>query len=216
MIRAILLVSLLAGCPNKHTTPPAEPPEAPVAPAPDRDGDGVGDEVDVCPDETALTTSGCADRDGDGVKDSADMCPSDPEDKDGFQDADGCPDPDNDADGIVDAADRCPNDPEDKDGFQDDDGCPDPDNDSDRIRDAVDKCPNEPETYNGYEDDDGCPDRGVTIVKPVAPPPPPPPPPPRPKKPADRDNDGIPDDKDQCPDQPETINGKKDGDGCPD
>ena len=36
------------------------------------------------------------------------------------------------------------------------------------------------------------------------------------KKPADRDNDGIPDDKDKCPDEPETINGKKDGDGCPD
>jgi OOP family OmpA-OmpF porin len=48
-----------------------------------------------------------------------------PEDKDGFQDADGCPDPDNDGDGIPDTADKCPNDPETKNGYQDEDGCPD-------------------------------------------------------------------------------------------
>ncbi len=29
-----------------------------------------------------------------------DQCPNDPEDKDGFEDQDGCPDPDNDHDGI--------------------------------------------------------------------------------------------------------------------
>ena len=33
------------------------------------------------------------------------------EDLDGFQDEDGCPDPDNDGDGIVDRLDACPNDP---------------------------------------------------------------------------------------------------------
>ncbi len=32
----------------------------------------------------------------------------------------------------------------------------------------------------------------------------------------DRDHDGIPDDKDLCPDEPETVNGYKDDDGCPD
>lgn len=32
----------------------------------------------------------------------------------------------------------------------------------------------------------------------------------------DRDNDGIPDDRDECPDQPETWNGFHDDDGCPD
>jgi len=84
--------------------------------------------------------------------------PNDPEDKDGFQDTDGCPDLDNDGDGIPDAKDQCPNDPEDKDGFQDEDGCPDFDNDKDGIPDAADQCPNEPETVNGYADDDGCPD----------------------------------------------------------
>ena len=36
-----------------------------------------------------------------------------------------------------------------------------------------------------------------------------------PVKPSDRDGDGIPDKKDKCPDQPETINGVDDLDGCP-
>jgi outer membrane protein OmpA-like peptidoglycan-associated protein len=98
------------------------------------------------------------DKDGDGIPDSIDACPNEPEDKDGFQDEDGCPDPDNDGDGIPDTVDKCPNEPEDKDGFEDEDGCPDDDNDGDGIPDAVDKCPNDPETVNGFEDEDGCPD----------------------------------------------------------
>ena len=104
------------------------------------------------------------DRDGDGIPDSIDKCPDQAEDKDMFQDDDGCPDPDNDGDGIPDAVDKCPNEPEDKDGFQDLDGCPDLDNDNDGIPDAVDKCPNEPETINGFQDDDGCPDKGDSLV----------------------------------------------------
>lgn len=64
------------------------------------------------------------DSDGDGTVDSNDMCPSDPEDFDGFEDEDGCPDPDNDRDGISDMSDKCPNDPESFDGQTDDDGCP--------------------------------------------------------------------------------------------
>jgi OOP family OmpA-OmpF porin len=98
------------------------------------------------------------DTDGDGIPDSKDKCPKEAEDKDGFQDEDGCPDPDNDGDGIPDATDKCPMEAEDKDGFQDDDGCPDPDNDGDGIPDATDKCPDQPETKNGFQDDDGCPD----------------------------------------------------------
>ena len=105
------------------------------------------------------------DRDGDGIPDNLDKCPDDPEDKDGFEDEDGCPDPDNDKDGILDKDDLCPNDPEDKDGFEDLDGCPDPDNDKDQILDKDDQCPNEPETYNGYQDQDGCPDKGRVIVR---------------------------------------------------
>ncbi|MGZ5970434.1 MAG: hypothetical protein ACXWP4_22345 [Polyangiales bacterium] len=38
----------------------------------------------------APSTSG--DTDGDGILDVDDKCPSEPEDKDGFEDADGCPD----------------------------------------------------------------------------------------------------------------------------
>jgi len=105
------------------------------------------------------------DPDHDGIKGAADKCPNEPEDKDGFQDEDGCPDPDNDGDGIPDAQDKCPMEPEDKDGFQDADGCPDPDNDGDGIPDAQDKCPNEPETKNGYQDEDGCPDELPPQVK---------------------------------------------------
>jgi outer membrane protein OmpA-like peptidoglycan-associated protein len=131
------------------------------------------------------------DRDQDGIKDSVDRCPDDPEDKDGFEDQDGCPDPDNDKDGILDGADHCPNVAEDKDGFEDEDGCPDPDNDKDGILDPKDRCPNEPEDEDGFEDEDGCPD-------------------------LDNDQDGIPDKEDLCPNEPETKNGYADGDGCPD
>lgn len=100
------------------------------------------------------------DKDNDGISDDVDQCPEIPEDLDGFQDSDGCPDYDNDNDGIYDSKDKCPSEPEDKDGFQDEDGCPDTDNDQDGILDAQDGCPNEPEDFNGYKDQDGCPDGG--------------------------------------------------------
>ncbi len=132
-----------------------------------------------------------ADPDNDGIKGKDDLCPDQPEDFDGFQDDDGCPDPDNDGDGVLDQFDKCPNEPEDKDGFQDDDGCPDPDNDNDGIEDAFDKCPNEAEDFDGFADRDGCPDY-------------------------DNDGDGIPDSIDACPNEPETLNGINDDDGCPD
>jgi outer membrane protein OmpA-like peptidoglycan-associated protein len=96
--------------------------------------------------------------------DYVDKCPEEAEDKDGFQDEDGCPDPDNDGDGVPDQFDQCPDEPEDQDGFEDDDGCPDPDNDKDGVPDKDDYCPNEPETINGYKDDDGCPDKGEVKV----------------------------------------------------
>jgi len=47
------------------------------------------------------------------------------EDIDGFEDDDGCPDPDNDQDGILDVDDACPNEPETFNGINDHDGCPD-------------------------------------------------------------------------------------------
>ena len=134
------------------------------------------------------------DRDGDGIKDDVDKCPDEPEDYDGFQDEDGCPDPDNDNDGIPDKDDRCPNEPEDRDGDQDDDGCPEGsigDRDGDGIPDNIDKCPDDPEDKDGFQDQDGCPD-------------------------PDNDQDGIPDKKDLCPNDPEDKDGFEDQDGCPD
>lgn len=93
------------------------------------------------------------DKDGDGVLDDVDQCPDDPEDIDGFEDEDGCPDPDNDGDGILDAVDLCPDEAEDMDEFEDEDGCPDTDNDGDGILDADDECPNEA----GPAESNGCP-----------------------------------------------------------
>ncbi len=65
------------------------------------------------------------DSDGDGVPIPGDMCPAVPEDRDGFQDDDGCPDPDNDGDGVFDVGDKCPTELETLNGVDDYDGCPD-------------------------------------------------------------------------------------------
>lgn len=65
------------------------------------------------------------DSDADGIVNYLDRCPNDPEDKDGYEDYDGCPDPDNDHDGIPDATDECPLLPETYNDHKDEDGCPD-------------------------------------------------------------------------------------------
>jgi outer membrane protein OmpA-like peptidoglycan-associated protein len=65
------------------------------------------------------------DKDNDGIATKDDLCPNDAEDKDGFEDEDGCPDTDNDKDRIADKNDKCPNEPETYNGADDDDGCPD-------------------------------------------------------------------------------------------
>jgi OOP family OmpA-OmpF porin len=167
----------------------------------DRDGDGIKDDIDKCPDDPEdfddfEDSDGCPDPDNDrdGILDKDDKCPNEPETKNGFEDEDGCPDSldlDRDGDGIPDKVDKCPDDPEDKDGFEDEDGCPDPDNDKDGILDVDDLCPNDPEDKDGFEDQDGCPD-------------------------PDNDKDRILDKDDKCPNQPETYNGFEDEDGCPD
>ena len=183
----------------------------------DKDGDGVLDKDDKCPstpgpaDNQGCPVPAVGDRDGDGILDDKDLCKDQAEDKDGYEDEDGCPEVDNDNDGLLDGADKCPNVPgpiqnigcpvtdkdndgisddkdkcpneaEDKDGFQDEDGCPDFDNDQDGLPDDKDKCPLEP----GPKDNEGCPDK-------------------------DRDGDGIVDRDDQCPDQ----FGVKEEKGCP-
>jgi outer membrane protein OmpA-like peptidoglycan-associated protein len=159
------LGEFMVGVSYRPSRAPAEPPPPPPPPAVDSDGDGIFDAEDKCPNEA--------------------------EDKDLFDDTDGCPDPDNDADGVNDDVDRCPLEPEDMDGFEDDDGCPDKDNDADGVPDTSDKCPNEPEDRDGFRDMDGCPD-------------------------PDNDGDSFIDAQDKCPNEAEVINGVDDDDGCPD
>ncbi|HEU4728030.1 MAG TPA: thrombospondin type 3 repeat-containing protein, partial [Kofleriaceae bacterium] len=175
------------------------------------------------------------DSDGDGIPNGRDRCPLVPEDKDGFEDDDGCPDDDNDGDHRPDAVDRCPDQAEDIDGFEDDDGCPDLDNDKDGIPDLQDKCPNVPEDGKPPYPKDGCPaappEESARAPLPTDRPGPPAPAtlpagdaPDAPAAPGgaiacaapDRDHDGVPDAQDQCPDEPEAINGVADEDGCPD
>lgn len=137
-----------------------EPPPPPPAPG-DRDGDGIIDEEDECPD-VPEDRDGHEDRDGcpetedtdrDGLNDVDDVCPLEAEDADGYEDQDGCPEPDDDLDGIIDGGDHCPREPEDMDGFEDADGCPETDNDRDTFLDVDDNCPNEP----GIAEEHGCP-----------------------------------------------------------
>lgn len=133
------------------------------------------------------------DSDNDTILDDIDECPDEPEDMDGFEDADGCPENDNDKDGVFDEVDKCPNEAEDKDGWMDEDGCPESDDDVDKdgLFGEQDKCPTEAEDKDGFEDTDGCPD-------------------------PDNDKDGVLDGQDKCPIEAEDKDGFEDTDGCPD
>ncbi len=132
------------------------------------------------------------DMDHDGVPDDVDQCPEIPEDKDGFEDSDGCPEIDNDDDGILDKVDACPNVPGVPSADPKRNGCPAGDTDGDGIDDASDACPDVRGEKSGDPRRNGCPAAG------------------------DRDHDGVPDDVDRCPDQPEDKDGNADDDGCPD
>lgn len=65
-----------------------------------------------------------ADGDGDEIVNLDDKCRKEAEDKDGFEDDDGCPEADNDGDGFLDGKDGCPDYAETKNGVADEDGCP--------------------------------------------------------------------------------------------
>ena len=147
------------------------------------------------PDLRAFVSVGWApdtrDQDHDGVGNDKDRCPLIAEDRDSFQDGDGCPDDDNDGDHREDGVDQCPNDAEDLDGFDDDNGCPEPDNDGDRILDLDDKCPNDIEDGREPYQTDGCP-----------------------ASKRDSDDDHVMDDADQCIDDTEDTDGFEDWDGC--
>ncbi len=121
-------------------------PPPPPPPVLDRDGDGVLDADDKCPDTPGLAAlQGCPDRDGDGIADGDDKCP----DVAGIAKYQGCPIPDTDGDGINDEQDKCPT----VKGLARYQGCPIPDTDNDGVNDEEDKCPTRP----GPASNMGCP-----------------------------------------------------------
>lgn len=148
------------------------------------------------------------DADKDKIPDKIDLCPDEPEDKDDFEDEDGCPESDNDVDGVPDVDDGCPNEAEDLDGFADADGCPELDNDEDGLLDDVDRCPVDAgtEATGGCPDADGdlvpdlddrCPEKAGLAEFEGCP---------------DTDGDGLPDPDDECPEEVGPIESF----GCPD
>jgi OmpA-OmpF porin, OOP family len=93
------------------------------------------------------------------------------------------------------------------------------DDDHDGVPDDIDECPGLPEDHQGKKPYDGCPDYEgeETVDLPELPPPAATSGDPAvmPVASSDADGDGIPDEADKCPDQPETFNGYEDEDGCP-
>jgi outer membrane protein OmpA-like peptidoglycan-associated protein len=145
----------------------------------DRDGDGIYDTDDACPDEAGPKEfMGCPDTDGDKIIDKDDSCPNEaglpdfngcPDtDKDGIADKDdACPEvpgtkmmkgcPDADGDGVTDKEDNCPQ----VKGPKENKGCPWPDTDGDGVFDKDDKCP----TVAGTVANNGCPEVSDEAVK---------------------------------------------------
>ncbi len=148
-------IALKIGSGHKISAPaPPLPPPPPVVQ--DRDGDGVLDMNDRCPDTKGLASlQGCPDRDGDGIADIDDKCP----DVAGLARYQGCPIPDTDKDGINDEVDKCPTVP----GLARYQGCPIPDTDGDGVNDEEDKCINDRGPASNY----GCPVIDVVIIEKV-------------------------------------------------
>jgi outer membrane protein OmpA-like peptidoglycan-associated protein len=77
-------------CPGVKGAPPDGCPTVK-----DSDGDGVRDDKDKCIEIKGEPPDGCPsdlDSDNDGIIDARDKCPTEAETKNGFEDADGCPD----------------------------------------------------------------------------------------------------------------------------
>jgi outer membrane protein OmpA-like peptidoglycan-associated protein len=130
----------------------------------DKDGDGVFDDEDACPDVPGRRTNdpktnGCprTDRDHDGVYDDEDACPDLPGRHTSDPKTNGCPRTDRDGDTVFDDEDACP----DIKGVRTDDpltnGCPPPDRDNDGIPDASDACPDLPGIATNDPKTNGCP-----------------------------------------------------------
>lgn len=122
----------------------------------DKDGDGVLDKVDECPEISGPEENyGCPwpDTDGDTVLDKDDQCPEEA----GEVDNNGCPWPDTDGDGLLDKDDQCPQIA----GPQENSGCPWPDTDGDGVLDKDDNCPDVAGTVANY----GCPEVTEEVQK---------------------------------------------------
>ncbi len=145
-------IALKVGSGHKIMAAPA--PVMPVTVVLDKDGDGVPDIVDRCPDVPGVAAlQGCPDRDGDGIADIDDKCP----DVFGLARYQGCPIPDTDKDGINDELDKCPTVP----GLARYQGCPIPDTDGDGVNDEEDKCINDKGPASNF----GCPVISEEIIK---------------------------------------------------
>lgn len=138
------------GIPDGEDKCPDQPGLAKFGGCPDTDGDGIQDKDDKCPGQAGLlANAGCplSDKDNDGVPDKDDKCP----DVAGLKENHGCPpEPkDTDKDGVIDSEDQCPTIA----GSAKYKGCPVPDSDGDGLNDEVDKCP----TVKGSPENQGCP-----------------------------------------------------------
>jgi OmpA-OmpF porin, OOP family len=135
-------------------TPKPKVVEAPPAPVVlDRDGDGVLDADDKCPDVAGtVALQGCPDKDGDGIADADDKCPT----TSGLAKYQGCPIPDTDGDGVNDEDDKCPT----VKGLARYQGCAIPDTDGDGVNDEDDKCLDR----KGPASNQGCPEIPQNVV----------------------------------------------------
>ena len=122
----------------------------------DRDGDGIKDKVDDCPEKPGPSeNNGCPwpDTDGDSVLDKDDNCIEEA----GPEENQGCPWPDTDKDGLLDKDDSCPEEA----GPIENKGCPWPDKDGDSVLDKDDQCPDTMGTVANL----GCPEISEAIQK---------------------------------------------------
>ncbi|GAB4288222.1 MAG: hypothetical protein Kow0090_00380 [Myxococcota bacterium] len=80
------------GVPDNEDLCPNEGGSAALKGCPDKDGDGIADKDDKCPDKKGdKKWDGCPDSDSDGIPDHLDKCPDVAEDKNNYEDDDGCP-----------------------------------------------------------------------------------------------------------------------------